>query len=806
MKTKEEILKGEDPTVFLTKCAINFKFFCEECVGDMNGLKIVVAPFHMEWFSALQKNKRIAIQAPTGMGKTGILAICYPIWLMMFRRDFRILVVSTTLPQSRKIIEEVKHTIEQNEMLADLIPAKDIWTKEEINTNTNCKMICKPYNINVKGYHTDFLLCVPGKTTIETQYGSKKIKEITIGEKVISAKGNIRKVKKVFKRKWSGKIYEIDVGGSILKLTGEHPVLISNGKQLHYRAARRLKIGDECAYPSPGKIKQLRIPRIGIKKLPDYLLINEEIAELFGYYVAEGSLQNKGITFTFGSHEIGYIERVSFLLNKYFGGKVTIDKHNSWATNVIYSSVALRKLFMGLLGKGAKNKKIPKIIFDSPKSVRLNFLHSAINGDGCWRKEGGATYGTISKQLSEDFTNLLTSLSIASKTFLSHRKNSFGEGEDYQIYIGANDTRKIRSLVNGIKSRNYIYRKINSIKTKRSCSEVYNLEVEKDNSYIANGVAVHNCDEAASFVDTRIYYDYVVTRATSRNGTICCISTPESINDLMAQLHKSDEYWSKIYPAEKDGIALWPERFPIEWLGKRRKEMRGEPGAYEREYLCDPSVSSGNNLYPPYIIANTFDEVLKFTRNLEEGDVIGAFDFAIATGPTADYDAYVILERTGSGIFLRYGEVHKGLTIEAKARRIKALKEDYKIDKLIIDPNNVGQGVKSDLLKMGITVYEASFQSMARSKMLVNLRRLMGDPNDNIKSQLFIPRNKDDPQTMTFTNRLIDELLGFQAVQTQAGTDTYQSKAKHDDTVMALAMGCSLISDDRGCLDFVAVG
>ncbi len=69
MRSKEEILNGEDPTVFLTKCAINFKFFCENCVSEMNGQKIVVADFHLEWFSALQKNKRIAIQAPTGFWK-----------------------------------------------------------------------------------------------------------------------------------------------------------------------------------------------------------------------------------------------------------------------------------------------------------------------------------------------------------------------------------------------------------------------------------------------------------------------------------------------------------------------------------------------------------------------------------------------------------------------------------------------------------------------------------------------------------------------------------------------------------------
>jgi len=466
VRTKEEILKGEDPTIFAVKYLSNFKFFCEQV------LDLKIAPFHMEWFSAIQKNNRVAIQAPTGFGKTQILGIAYPIWLVLTRKNFKVLIISSSLPQSRRILEDIKHAIENNELLADLIPSKDIWTKEEINTTTSCKILCKPYNINIKGYHVDYILN----------------------------------------------------------------------------------------------------------------------------------------------------------------------------------------------------------------------------------------------------------------------------------------------------------------------------------------------DEAASFKETRIYYDYVVTRATAKNGTVCCISTPENINDLMQQLDKSPEYWSRIYPAEEDGKALWPEKFPIEWLNKRKQEMRGEPGAYEREYLCDPSVSSGNNLFPPHIIENCFDYEVKFTRHLEDGIKVGGFDFAIATGPTADYDAYVIVERIGSKIIIRHGEIHKGLTIAGKVRRIEDLYSTYKLDRLNLDPSSVGQGVIEGLREKGISVHEANFQSAARNKMLVDLRKLMGDPQDKIPAQLIIPRNKNDQTTMKFTNRLVDELLGFQETKTKVGTISYQSNAKHDDTVMALAMACQMISGQKPCLDFIALG
>lgn len=474
MLTKKDIIGDDDPTIFLTKCSINFKFFCERVLKNLgtSDFPFKVTDFHLEWFSYIQKNSRVAIQAPTGFGKTQILAIAYPIWKVLFSKNFKILVISNSLPQSRRIIEDIKHTIEQNELLADLIPSKDIWTKEEINTTTNCKIICRPYNINLKGYHVDFILC----------------------------------------------------------------------------------------------------------------------------------------------------------------------------------------------------------------------------------------------------------------------------------------------------------------------------------------------DEASSFADTRIYYDYVITRATAKGGKVCCISTPESINDLMTQLNNSEEYAGGIYPAEKDGKALWPERFPIEWLNKRKSEMKGEPGAYEREYLCDPSVSAGNNLYPPFIIEHTFDYKAKFTRHLEEGTKVGGFDFAIATGPTADYDAYVIVERVGKYIILRHGERHKGLTIAGKVRRIEELYHTYKLDRLNVDPSSVGQGVIEGLRELGIPVHEANFQSMARNKMLVDLRKLMGDPQDDIPAELIIPRNKNDMLTMTFTNKLIDELLGFQETRTKMGTVTYQSNAKHDDTVMALAMACALISGQKPCLDYVAIG
>jgi len=103
--------------------------------------------------------------------------------------------------------------------------------------------------------------CVPPDTMIITFNGVKPISEVKVGDFVLTHKGHFKKVVKVFKRKYKGKLVEIKPWGFAnfsLKLTPEHPVLaiVRKGKarkaikdNLKWVEARNLKKGDFIVFP-----------------------------------------------------------------------------------------------------------------------------------------------------------------------------------------------------------------------------------------------------------------------------------------------------------------------------------------------------------------------------------------------------------------------------------------------------------------------------------------------------------------------------------------------------------------------------
>jgi hypothetical protein len=68
----------------------------------------------------------------------------------------------------------------------------------------------------------------------------------------------------------------------------------------------------------------------------------------------------------------------------------------------------------------------------------------------------------------------------------------------------------------------------------------------------------------------------------------------------------------------------------------------------------------------------------------------------------------------------------------------------------------------------------------ARNNLIVGLKNAIE------KEELVLPR--DGQQAQKLTDKLYEELLGFGTSETQGGSITYKSTAKHDDMVMSLAM------------------
>lgn len=334
------------------------------------------------------------------------------------------------------------------------------------------------------------------------------------------------------------------------------------------------------------------------------------------------------------------------------------------------------------------------------------------------------------------------------------------------------------------------------IRTKTNCKIFCKPYSENIKGFHVNFIL---CDEAATYVDHDIFFRYVVTRVNAKRGKVAVISTPESITDLMQVLAKKPTYWFKTYKAiQDDGKLLWPNKFTREVLAKIREDIGA--AAFEREYLCNPKAMAENCIFPPELVEQAFDYDITFGQRLkEDSNVYLGCDFAIAGGPRSDFDSYVVVERVGEKAIIIHGECHKGLPIHAKIDRIIDLNNRFKITRTLIDPSNVGWAVAEKLREKMIPFDAPDFSSQNRNKMLLQLRQLIES------KRLVIPRNDTNPATLTFTNKLVGELLSFVETKTKTNYVTYQSKGAHDDTVMSLVLACKSVSEQREFVDFVAM-
>jgi hypothetical protein len=317
-------------------------------------------------------------------------------------------------------------------------------------------------------------------------------------------------------------------------------------------------------------------------------------------------------------------------------------------------------------------------------------------------------------------------------------------------------------------------------------------------------------DEVTSYQDHSIWYRFVVTRTNAKNGTVVAISTSDNIADLMQELLSNPEYIGRIYRAEENGQSLWPDKFPMTKLKKIKNEIG--ISAYEREYMNNPRADIENALFPPHLLSDCFDYSSQFVMKPMEGFTVIGCDFAIASGPRADYDAFVVINKIGAKATILHGETHRGFTIAAKIMRLKELFQMFRKQlnpqeekdgisasiKFVIDPSSVGQAVYEKLKMEFIPVEAANFDSVSRNTMLIGLRQMIENKD------LIIPRNPEDAMTMNFTDKLIKEMICMMETKTKGGVITYQSKAPHDDTVMALAMACSVVAKQRDFIDVMA--
>ena len=377
------------------------------------------------------------------------------------------------------------------------------------------------------------VICVPGDTPIICNPSIKSIDSINVGDKVLGYDGNFHDVIRTYKRNYSGKIIRIKpMGLPELKITPEHPILVASIK----RHRPVFRFGNTKSRPrkieilkprwvdasNVGKNDFVVIPRVkeekqfslkfrkGRERTKTEVPIDEELAELLGWYLAEGCTSSyEGgyhIKFYLGKNEQENVKRVKHLIETKLGLKAYVYQTRT-SISIEAINQDLVRFLKNNFGDCALNKRIPEFILHSPKDIICKFLEGYLKGDGNI-DDYYIRFVTISKTLTYQLIVLLAKLGIRARLHI--RKGGIGtiEGrkvnikDSYEIFISGSQADIIHPSKVEMRERkknlflfdeDFVYVPIRNVKNGYESLDVFNIETSSQTYTLP--FVVHNCSD-----------------------------------------------------------------------------------------------------------------------------------------------------------------------------------------------------------------------------------------------------------------------------------------------------------------------
>lgn len=373
--------------------------------------------------------------------------------------------------------------------------------------------------------------CLLGDSYVNITSFPTKIKDISIGENILSENGEPDTVKHIFHRVYTGALLQIKGTGILpFKITPDHSIKVARvkwfkkkphtserriletcwkpAKLLHpYPETSKLEIYDYLCVPKLQRSSNIKFSIKGTN-----VILDTDFAWLLGIYLAEGWATNGTIGFVLNRNEITICEKIITILHKFgIKSKYRIDEKNNGLRIHTYSP-ALAHYLTTYVGKKAYNKHIPEeIFFNNNDDIVKSFIQGYFQGDGYFIKNA-FVMDTSSVALAIQLQSLFTSFGVFIPIIEVKRTGDIIiKGIKVKTYHNIYRLRTIlddrasqvlnskKSYINShkvyLEDREIFYIPISKIKTIECLSEeVWNLETQNTNTYLVNNVVIHNCN------------------------------------------------------------------------------------------------------------------------------------------------------------------------------------------------------------------------------------------------------------------------------------------------------------------------
>lgn len=402
--------------------------------------------------------------------------------------------------------------------------------------------------------------CFTGDSLVYTERGIIPIKDVVVGDKVITAGGTWENVNAVMERDYVGDIFVVKSKYIIddIKCTPNHKFLTDKGwvraDRLGYLERHKLatpiclstgekdtnyglfdlmtiNLGENKTIVESGEGIQYRVNhqnhsksvwRLAGNPIKRYIdLDNKDVRYFIGRWLGDGSVTKRKDNDVYSITQIVFnrekeedvANRIIEIARKHFNIEPSVRYTNQNVIAVRLENPILGEFFFQMFGHGCSGKFVPdKFIGD------FEMLKGLLDSDGSINSHGAVKLVLKNKSLIEWTRRTLYINGI----YCSNIKTSDRYDDTYEISVPSAISRyKLTQHLTKtyFDARNNITRDDDKLSEHIDISEinildnqeckVYNLSVENDHSYCVNGVFVHNCfifepveDSIDSIMDT----------------------------------------------------------------------------------------------------------------------------------------------------------------------------------------------------------------------------------------------------------------------------------------------------------------
>lgn len=388
----------------------------------------------------------------------------------------------------------------------------------------------KPRQISM-GCKVPFDVCFRGDTLIKTARGMRPIAALEVGDRVYTREGTLRSVTQTYERDFDDAMVTLKVDGTLpLTLTRNHPVFVIPKKQVRDCQGSTSASCTTCGQGS------LRVQERAAEdvQLGDYMVtpicteggqsFGPSLAYVLGVYAGGGSRIRQrrgcqrdgeyvlqGLQFSCEAED-PHLDRLRGAIAELASNELnTYDEGDKKAVSVRVCDQELAKIVTEAVPGTAREKRLA--VWLSDQDDRLAFLAGLVDSYGHYNAEKGCARIVCTSKallLSAWHVALRAGLHASLESYTAVNGFSGEPVEVYQLFLPVTSTAALqaysskvrdvpekRARHNGffyeISGTTYYCRAVTAVASEDDACKVYNIAVDESESYIAEGLAVHNC-------------------------------------------------------------------------------------------------------------------------------------------------------------------------------------------------------------------------------------------------------------------------------------------------------------------------